>query len=60
VEEIVTFRGLPPASDEELSRTAGDLRRALEKKAARPRAAPAPTRKSRRIVTSTATTAGPP
>jgi histidine triad (HIT) family protein len=31
VEETVTFRGLPPASEGELARTARDLRRALER-----------------------------
>jgi histidine triad (HIT) family protein len=59
VEEFVTFRGLPPASDEELARTAGDLRGALAKNAARPRAAPAPARVSRRIVTPTAEAGAP-
>jgi histidine triad (HIT) family protein len=59
VEEIVTFRGLPPASDEELARTAGDLRSALETSAARAQAAPAAIRASRRVVTPTAA-AGPP
>ena len=38
VEETVTFRGLPPASDEELARTAGDLRRALQRYADAPAA----------------------
>jgi histidine triad (HIT) family protein len=32
VEEKVTFRGLPPASEAELARTARELRRALEKR----------------------------
>jgi histidine triad (HIT) family protein len=32
VEETVTFRGLPPASEGELARTARDLRRALERR----------------------------
>jgi histidine triad (HIT) family protein len=59
VEEIVTFRGLPPASDEELARTADDLRGALEKNAGRPRAAPAPARPSRRIVAPTAEAGAP-
>ena len=58
VEEIVTFRGLPPASDEELARTACHLRDALEK-SAHPPAAPAPLRANRRLVTPTAA-AGPP
>ena len=31
VEETVTFRGLPPAGEAELARTARDLRRALER-----------------------------
>jgi histidine triad (HIT) family protein len=31
VEEALTFRGLPPASEGELARTARDLRRALER-----------------------------
>ena len=35
VEENVTFRGLPPASEAELARTASELRRALEKRGVR-------------------------
>lgn len=48
-EATVTFRGLPPAGDEELARTACDLRRVLENCGdARALVAAAPTRTPRR------------
>jgi histidine triad (HIT) family protein len=61
VEETVTFRGLPPASEEELARTACDLRRALEKYAdasAVPAPVPIPASPRRRAVAAAA--CGPP
>ncbi|HEY6255350.1 MAG TPA: hypothetical protein VIY51_06100, partial [Xanthobacteraceae bacterium] len=63
VEETVTFRPMPPASEEELVRTACDLRRALEKYAADAPApaASAPARSSHRRRTVTPVAApGPP